>query len=155
MAADEALLSALQEAHDLEATASELWHKQEHAFKVGPLRIKRLAKWFDRRHKEAYDRQHDLRRHIMRLGGTVETNLGGTGYSNDPGEALETACDVLDDLKDAHEAVRDAAKKAGDRGTVERFHNYQRDIQSVYAKGQQKQAMLKELGQALFIHKHS
>ncbi len=146
---------ALQSAHDAEATASEKFHKQEHAFKQGERHIPKLAKWFDKRHKEAYARQHDLRGHIMRNGGTVETNLGDTSYSNEPGEALKGACETLDGLTDAYSDVHETAEDRGDRETAEKFHGVSKSIQKTYKKGQQKQQQLADLGPALFIHKHS
>ncbi len=155
MATHPDVLSALQSAHDAEATASEKFHKQEHAFKQGEKHIPKLAKWFDKRHKEAYARQHDLRGHMMRLGGTVETNLGDTSYSDDPGEALKGACKTLDGLSDAYSDVHDAAKEHGERETNEKFHGVSNCIQKTYKKGQQKQQQLADLGPALFIHKHS
>lgn len=155
MAADQALLDALQAAHDIDATASEKWHKQEHQWKQGKGRYPKLARWFDRRHKEAFARQHDCRAQIMRLGGTVETKLGDTSYTDDPEKAFKTACNLLDDIRDAYQAVRDAAKEADDRATVERFHGYAKDIESTYLKGEQKLQQLEDLGLPLFFHKHS
>ncbi len=155
MSAHPDVLSALQTAHDLEATASERFHKQEHAFKQGERKMPKLAKWFDKRHKEAYGRQHDLRNHMMRNGGTVETNLGDTSYSDDPGEALKGACKTLDGLSDAYNGVHDAADNRGDRETREKFHGTSKSIQKVYKKGEQKQQMLADLGKALIIAKHS
>ncbi len=149
------VLTALQSAHDEEATASERFHKQEHAFKQGEKHIPKLAKWFDKRHKEAYQRQHDLRGHIMRLGGNVETNLGDTSYSDEPGAALKGACKTLDGLSSAYSDLHEAAHDNGDRETCERFHGVSKSIQKTYKKGEQKQQMLKDLGPALFIAKHS
>jgi hypothetical protein len=160
------VLSALQDAHDAEATASEMWHKQEHAFKQGMHRIPKLGKWFDKRHKEAYARQHDLRATIMTHGGVVDTNLGDTSYSDDPGEALKTACKTLDGLAACHQKIndvtRDAAQASGDdsekanlRGIREKFHGYAKDLHRLYRKGEHKQQMLKDLGLPLFIAKHS
>jgi len=155
MSANPDVLSALQSAHDAEATASEKFHKQEHAFKQGDRSMPKLAKWFDKRHKEAYQRQHDLRGHMMRLGGTVETNLGDTSYSDDPGEALEGACKTLDGLSNAYGDVHEASEDHGDRETSEKFHGTCKSIQKTYKKGEQKQQMLADLGPALFIAKHS
>ncbi len=149
------VLSALQSAHDAEATASEKFHKQEHTFKQGSRAIPKLAKWFDKRHKEAYARQHDMRNYMMRLGGNVETNLGDTSYSDDPGEALKGACKTLDGLSDAYNDVHEAAHDNGDRETCEKFHGVNKDIQKTYKKGEQKQQQLADLGKALFIAKHS
>ncbi len=149
------VLAALQVAHDAEATASERFHKQEHAFKEGEKHIPKLARWFDRRHKEAADRQHDIRNHMMRAGGTVETNLGDTSYSDEPAGALKSACKTLDGLIAAHHGIQEAAEEHGDRETAEKFHGYSKDLEKTYQKGQQKQQQLADLGPALFIHKHS
>jgi bacterioferritin (cytochrome b1) len=155
MATDPDVLAALQAAHNLEATASEKWHKQEHAFKDGQSRYPKLGRWFDRRHKEAYQRQHDIRKRIMRLGGTVETELGDTSYTDDVEDAFTAACDLLDELTEAWRAVRDAAKAAGDVETKEWLHGTMKDIQDVYKAGEAKQQQLKDLGLPLFLHKHS
>jgi bacterioferritin (cytochrome b1) len=152
--ADEAVLAALQKAHDLEATASEKWHKQEHEFKQSMKRYPKLGKYFDRRHKEAYDRQHDLRSHIMRLGGTVETNLGDTTYTGDVKRAFDDSCALLDELADCYVDIIDAAKEAGDRWTREKFHGYIKDLKQTYAKGEQRLQQLKDLGLPLFLSKH-
>ena len=147
--------AALQDAHNLEATTSEAFHKQEHAFKDTPQKLSKLGKWFDRRHKEAYGRQHDIRKHLMRHGETVDTNLGDTSYSTDPGEALEMACDRLDKLRDAHSAIQAAAREQDDHDTREKFDGYSHDLQKTYQKGEQKQQLLKTLGPQLFAAKHS
>lgn len=149
------VLAALQSAHDAEATASEMWHKQEHAFKQGEHRIPKLAKWFDRRHKEAANRQHAIRGHMMRFGGTVETNLGDTSYSDDPAGALKIACDTLDGLIEAYQGIQDAAFDHSDQATSEKFHGRVHGLRKLYKKGEQKQQQLTDLGPELFVHKHS
>lgn len=155
MADDNPVIGALQNAHDLEATASEKWHKQEHQFKQGLGKYPKLAKWFDRRHKEAAGRQHDLRKRIMRLDGTVETNLGDTGYTDDVADAFTSACDLLDELDIAYRQVLETAHDTGDIETGEIFHGFLKDIESTYRKGEQKQQQIKDLGLPLFLHRHS
>jgi bacterioferritin (cytochrome b1) len=155
MAADPDVLAALQATHDLEATASEKWHKQEHQFKNAGAKYPKLGKWFDRRHKEAYERQHDLRKRIMKLGGTVDTNLGDTSYSDDVATAFDQACDLLDRLSDSYRGILQAAKDAKDTETREKFHYYLKDLQDIYLKGQAKQMQLADLGLPLFLLKHS
>ncbi len=149
------VMSALQKAHDAEASASEKFHKQEHAFTDGDRKVPKLAKWFEKRHEEAADRQHDLRGHMMRAGGEVKTMLGDTSYSQDPGEALKSACKTLDGLSAAYRGIHDASEKHGDRETAEKFHGVNRSLEKTYHKGEQKQQMLKDLGPALFQAKHS
>jgi hypothetical protein len=165
MAADPAVLAALQAAHNLEATASEKWHKQEHEWKQGRRQSPKLGKWFDRRHKEAYERQHDLRNVMIREGGTVETELGDTSYTDDPAAAFTAACDLLDELAAAHEdvaAALKAARKQSDpteasryRAMEEKFHGYAKDIRKSYLNGERKQQQLADLGLPLFLAKHS
>jgi len=160
------VLSALHDAHNAEATASEQFHLQEHEFKRGERRIPKLAKWFDKRQREAADRQHDVRNTIMAHGGTVKTELGDVSYSSEPGKALEKACKTLDGLAAAHqgvhEAIHDRLKsddgdedKAYYRGIQEKHLGFASDLHDKYQKGQQKQQQLKDLGPALFIAKHS
>jgi hypothetical protein len=151
MNADAAVIAALQAAHDLEATASEKWHKQEHQWKNGETKYPKLGKYFDRRHKEAYQRQHDLRKHMMRLGATVDTTLGDTGYTDDVKEAFTDACGLLDKLSEAHEAVRVAAKEAGDRDTIEAFHGVTHDLRKIYKHGEQKLRQVDDLGVPMFL----
>src|SRR5271166_49638 len=165
MTAHPDVLSALQTAHNAEATASEKFHKQEHAFENAGRKIPKLAKWFDKRHKESYQRQHQLRNTIMEHGGTVDTELGDTSYSEEPGEALKKACTTIDGLAVAHQAVHDSVKdaegtssdeeKAYHRGIREKYRDTVKDLHKTYLKGERKQQMLKDLGPALFIHKHS
>jgi chromosome segregation ATPase len=154
MSTDPALLAALQAAHNLEATASEMWHKQEHQFKNALTRYPKLGKWFDRRHKEAYQRQHDIRKHMMRLGGIVDTELGDTSYTDDVKQALQQACKSIDELSAAHEAVNQAAKAAGDKGTREKFHGYAHDLQKLRQRSEQKLQQLEDLGLPTFLSKH-
>jgi hypothetical protein len=153
--ADDGVMGALQAAHDENATASEAWHKQEHEFKVGPARVKKLAKWFHRRHREAYDRQHQLRRHIMRLGGTVLTNLGDTGYHADVADAMGDAALRLGALAKVHAGLVDAAIAGDDHDTAKRFQGHCKDLQSTLHKAEQKRAAIDELGKPLFVAKHS
>jgi hypothetical protein len=151
---DEALGAALQAAHNLEATASEKWHKQEHQFKDGETQYPKLGKWFDRAHKAAYDRQHDLRKQMMRFGYYVETELGATDYTEDAKEAFEQACDLLDELMDAHLAVSAAAKAVGGRkgkAIREAFHGYLAALECIYKDGEAKQRQIKDLGLAGFL----
>lgn len=155
MPLDPDVLAALQAAHDAEATASEKWHKQEHQFKEGEGKYPKLKKWFHRRHREAYCRQHDLRCWMIKQGGTVDTNLGDTSYSNDPEKAFSDACDTLDGLSDRYRDLLKAAKDAGDAETREKFHGYLKHLQSTYKKGEQKQQLLADLGPVLFKLKHS
>lgn len=166
MATDPDLMAALQGTHDLEATASERWHKQEHEFKCGKRRVPKLGRWFDRRHKEAYERQHALRNAIIQLGGTVTTTLGDTSYTPDPRQAFEDACELIDQLAASHQDVEDAIKaavKAADDGNEktwyralhEKFHGYAKDLRRIYRKGEHKQQQLEDLGLPLFLHKHS
>jgi hypothetical protein len=156
------VLAALQSAHDAEATASAAWHKQEHEFKAGPGKYPKLGKWFDRRHKEAADREHDLRRHIQKLGGKVETNLGDTSYwqhkdvKTDEGmKALfnETA-DTLESLHDKHAAVYAAAEKARDRETCEKFHGVHHEIKEQARKARKQAQHVADLGLSDFLSKH-
>jgi len=151
VALDPNVESALQAAHDLEATASEKWHKQEHQFKSGLTRYPALGKWFDRRHKEAEARKHDIRKWMISNGSEVDTNLGDTGYTDKPMEAFEAACDLLDELTDAYGAIHVAAGEADDRETCERFHGYSKHVADVYHDGEQRQRQLKDLGEPLFL----
>jgi hypothetical protein len=154
VAADEAVIEALQEAHNLEATASEKWHKQEHQFKDALSKYPKLGKYFDRRHKEAYERQHDLRKHMMRLGATVDTKLGDTSYTADVKQAFNDACNLLDDLCACYKMILKAAKDAGDTWTRETFHGYISDLKKAYANGEQRLEQLEDLGLPLFLSKH-
>jgi hypothetical protein len=164
MQADPDVIDALQTAHDLEATASEKWHKQEHAWKDGPVCYHGLKRFFDRRHKEAFARQHDLRSCLMGLGAVVDTNLGDTSYSADPADALSSALDAIDELLAAHQAIndttRDAAKAADDdtdkaryRAVREKFHGYAKDLVKIRQKVEHKLEQLKALGLPLFLSK--
>jgi bacterioferritin (cytochrome b1) len=148
---DPEVLGALQVTHDLEATASEKWHKQEHAFKNTLKKYPGLKRFFDRRHKEAYCRQHDLRKQMMRIGGSVETNLGDTSYTEDPQEAFEVACNLLDKLMAAYQVIRDTAKEAGDTDTREAFHGYIHDLKKIYQMGEQKLQQIEDLGLPAFL----
>jgi ferritin len=145
------VLAALQAAHNLEATASETWHKQEHLFKNSVHRYPKLGKFFDRRHKEAYQRQHDLRKHMMRMGGTVATELGDTSYTDDARQALYDACVRLADLAGAYESIRDAAKDAGDVATREKFHGYIQDLKRTCHKSEQRLQQVDDLGTQTFL----
>ena len=154
MSADPAVLQALQAAHNLEATASEKWHKQEHCFKVTLKHYPGLGCFFDRRHKEAYCRQHDLRKHMMNLKATVETELGDTSYTEDVEQAFTDACDLLDKLMDAYRDIRKAAKEwdtpKGD-WTREKFHGYVKDLEDIYQKGERRLQQIKDLGLPGFL----
>jgi ferritin-like metal-binding protein YciE len=145
------VVAALQAAHNLEATASEKWHKQEHLFKNSSHRYPKLGKFFDRRHKEAYQRQHDIRKHMMRMGETVETELGDTSYTDDAGMALSDACVRLGDLANAYEVIRDAAKEAGDTWTREKFHGYIQDLNRICHKTEQRLQQANDLGTQTFL----
>ncbi len=147
--------SALQSAHDLEATASEQWHKQEHNFKQGDRSIPKLAKLFDKLHKGAYGRQHDLRNHMMKQGNVVETNLGDTSYEDDPAAALKSASKTLGKLNDAHRNIQETADAHDDRETCEKFHGVCKGLECKQHKVDQKVQQAKDLGPALFIAKHS
>ncbi len=157
------VLAALQAAHDAEATASERWHKQEHEFKVGDSKLKGLGKFFDKRHKEAYARQHDLRRHIIRLGGEVQTNLGDTSYwrthevKSEDGMAkmMDETADHLDHLHDLHAKIHDAADRAGDRETQKRFMGHPEDLMNESRKARRKSQQVRDVGINLFLAKHS
>jgi bacterioferritin (cytochrome b1) len=151
VSADPKVLAALQAAHDAEATASEKWHKQEHAFKNTLKKYCGLKRWFDHRHKEAYDRQHDLRKQMMRLGGTVETELGDTSYTEDPNQAFGEACAIFEDLISKYEDIRTAAKDAGDFDTREAFHGVIHDLNKTYQMGEQKLQQIKDLGLPAFL----
>ncbi len=166
MTAHPDVLAALNDAHSAELTASKQFHLQEHEFKEGKRKIPKLAKWFDRRHKEASEREHDVRKTTIAHGGTLEPKFGDTSYTDDPGEALEKACKTLDGLSAAHEAVDAATRKAGKaeeddankayyRGIRDKHRDFAQDLHKVYRKGEQKQQQLKDLGPALFIAKHS
>jgi len=157
-----ATLAALQVAHDAEATASERWHKQEHEFKVGIRKYPKLASWFDRRHREAALRQHELRRHIQRLGAKVGTALGDTSYytardlktPEDMKNLFTDAATSLEGLHDRHAAVYDAAEKAGDRETCERFHGVHEDLASLARKARRKAQLVDDLGLPEFLAHH-
>jgi|GEM_PF-1883211 len=166
MNVDPAVIEALQEAHNLESTASEKWHKQEHQWKQGKGRYPKLGKWFDRRHKEAHCRQHDLRDVMVRIDAYVETDLGDTSYTDDPAEALSQAVELLEQLAAAHQVVndvtRDAAKESDDntekawyRAIRERFHGYARDLQQIHRKAEQKEQLLSDVGLPTFLALHS
>ena len=161
-----AVVMALQAAHDLEATASEKWHKQEHQWKQGRGKYPGLGRWFDRRHKEAYCRQHDLRSVMIGQDIYVETDLGDTSYTDSPGEAIDQAIELLGKLAAAHQVVndvtRDAAKesesdsdKAWYRAIRERFHGYAKDLHQLYRKAEQKQQLLTDVGLQTFLALHS
>jgi hypothetical protein len=163
---DPDVVAALQAAHNLEATNSERWHKQEHAFKQGKGRYPKLGRWFDRRHKEAYARQHDLRCTLMSMDQDVPTEIGDTSYTDDPGKAFADACESIDALAAAHQRIndvtREAAKnddddtnKAWYRAIREKFHGYAKDLRKTYRKGEHKQQQLEDLGLPLFLHRHS
>ena len=113
MTAHPDVLAALNDAHSKELTASKQFHLQEHEFKDGDRRIPKLARWFDRRHKEASEREHDVRKTAMAHGATLVPKFGDTSYSDEPGEALEKACKTLDGLAAAHERVDVMTRKAG------------------------------------------
>jgi hypothetical protein len=129
------------------------------------MKLPKLAKWFHKRHQEAYDRQHDLRGTIMEYGGKIATKLGDVSYSDDPKEALEKACETLDGLAAAHQAVHDTTKdvmkdmdgeeKAYHRGILEEHRDTVQDLYDTYRKGEKKQRLLRDLGPALFKLKHS
>jgi len=161
---DSDLIDALQAAHDAEFTASEKWHKQEHAFKDGTTAYPKLKKWFHKRHREAVCRQHDCRKTLMELGATVDTNLGDTSYADNAPDAFEQACDTIDGLRAAHQAVFEAAnaarKNASDpadrasyRAINEKFHGYARDLDKLYLEGDRKQQLIKDMGLPLFLSK--
>ncbi len=161
-----AVSAALQSAHDAEATASEQWHKQEHVFTDGPGDLPKLGCFFDKLHKKAYKRQHKLRNTLLRHGHDVETNLGDTDHTEEPGEALTAARRTLGGLMAAHQAVndatRDAAKEADDgeekavlRGIREKYHGTAKKLDLQAQKVDRKQRQLKTLGEAFFAHKHS
>ncbi len=158
--------AALQTAHDLEATASEQWHKQEHVFTDGPGDLPKLGKFFDKLHKKAYKRQHKLRNTLLKHGEDVDTNVGDTSHTADPGEALTAARQTLGGLLAAHQAVndatRDAAKETDDgeekavlRGIREKYHGTAKKLDLQAQKVDRKQRQLKTLGEAFFAHKHS
>lgn len=148
---DKAVLDALQTLHDLEASASEKWHKQEHCFKNTLKKYHGLGKWFDRRHKEAFCRQHDLRKQIMRMGGYVATNLGDTDYTDDVLQAFKDACATLNEIMDGYAAVNEAAKAAGDKDTREALHGYFHDLKKIYQKGEQAQQQITDIGLSGFL----
>jgi hypothetical protein len=158
-----AVLAALQVAHDANATLSEKWHKQEHEFKVGLKKYPKLGKWFDRRHKEANDRQHELRRHIQRNGGKVGTALGDTSYytardlksPEDMKSLFTDTAASLEGLHDRHAAVYEAAEKAGDRETCERFYGVHKELAGQARKARRKAQMVDDLGLPEFLAKHS
>ncbi len=158
--------AALQQAHDAEATASEKFHKQEHVFTDGPGDLPKLGKFFDKLHKKAYKRQHKLRNTLLRHGEDVDTNVGDTSHTEDPGEALTNARKTLGGLMAAHQAVndatRDAAKETDDgeekavlRGIREKYHGTAKKLDLQAQKVDRKQRQLKTLGEAFFAHKHS
>jgi len=158
--------AALQSAHDAEATASEQWHKQEHVFTDGPGDLPKLGKFLDKLHKKAYKRQHKLRNTLLKHGEDVETNVGDTEHTEDPGEALASARKTLSGLLAAHQAVndatRDAAKETDDgeekavlRGIREKYHGTAKKLDLQAQKVDRKQRQLKTLGEQFFAHKHS
>ncbi len=166
MTAHPDVLAALNDAHSAEATAAEQFHLQEHEFKRGERRLPKLAKWFDKRQREAADRQHDVRNTIMAHGGTVKPQFGDVSYSSDPGEALEGTCKTLDRLAAAHQGVHEAVHKrlkSDDededktyyRGIAEKHMGFAADLHDKYQKGEQKQQLLKDIGREMFIAKHS
>jgi hypothetical protein len=166
MNVDPTVVEALQTAHDLEATASEKWHKQEHQWKQGRGKYPGLARWFDRRHKEAFCRQHDLRSVMIGQDLYVGTDLGDTSYTDSPREAIDQAVDLLEELAAAHQVIndvtREAAKetendteKAWYRSIRERFHGYAKDLQQIHRKAEQKQQLLADVGLQTFLALHS
>jgi hypothetical protein len=158
-----AVLSALQQAHDAEATASERWHKQEHEFKDGPRPVKGLGKLYDRLHKAAYCRQHDLRKHMMKLGSEVQTNLGDTSYwrghevrdEGHMGAMLDETADHLEQLHDLHAKIVDAANRAGDQETSNRFRGRPEELMKQARKARRRADQARDLGIKLFLHEHS
>jgi len=156
------VLAALQVAHDAEATASEKWHKQEGDLKAGPKKFKGLGRWFHRRHRESYERQHDLRRHMQALGGKVATNLGDTSYytardlksPEDFQRLFSDAADTLSGLYDRHTAVTEAAEKAGDHDTCQKFFGVHHDLACQERKARRKATLVADIGLGEFLAKH-
>ena len=157
-----AVLAALQTAHDAEASAAEKWHKQEGDLKAGPGKFKGLGKFFDKRHRESYSRQHDLRRHMQKLGGVVKTNLGDTSYMSsrdlkspdDFQKLFNDTANTLSGLHDRHAAVYEAAEKAGDRETCEKFHGVHHELACQERKARRKAKLVGDLGLGEFLAKH-
>ena len=160
------VLKALSDVHNAEATASEKWHKQEHEFKEGDSKIPKLGEFFDKLHKKAFKRQHKLRNTLIKHGGDVDTKLGDTSYSDDPGEALKSAHATLTDLmakhqavnevtRDAADATKDGAAKAAYRGIREKYHGTACKLHDLCRKVEQKHGQLKAMGSQLFVAKHS
>jgi hypothetical protein len=159
------VIRALNDAHNAEHSAGVKWHDQEHTFRQGDRKLPKLAKWFDRRNHEAFDREHDIRNTLLKHGGEITRKLGDTEVSDDPDKALKMACDTIDGLAAAHQSVHEAVSKASEKASPkdrayyraigERHLGFAKDLHDVYRKGEQKQQLLKDVGPEMFVSLHA
>ena len=87
----------------------------------------------------------------MRLGGYVATELGDTDYTDDVEHSFTDTCDLLDELIDCYQTIRDAAKEAGDTDTREAFHGVIHDLKLIYQAGEQKLQQISAIGLPGFL----